>query len=33
LVNRLTTHIKIKMTVCAHGSLDRFGIVHTKLLE
>jgi hypothetical protein len=33
LINRLTAHIKIMMTVCANGSLDGLGLVHAKLLE
>jgi hypothetical protein len=33
LINRCATHIKIKMTVSAHGSLDGLCIVHIKLLE
>jgi hypothetical protein len=33
LINRLTTHVKIKMTICAHGSLDGLSLVHAKLLD
>jgi hypothetical protein len=33
LINRCAAHIKIKMTVSAHGGLNGLCIIHTKLLE
>jgi hypothetical protein len=33
LINQLTAHVKIKMTICAHVSLDGLSLVHAKLLE
>jgi hypothetical protein len=33
LINQCATHIKIKMTISAHGSLDGLYLIHTKLLE
>jgi hypothetical protein len=33
LINRCVTHIKIKMTISGHGSLDELCIIHTKLIE
>jgi hypothetical protein len=33
LINQYVVHIKIKMTISAHGSLDEFCIIHIKLLE
>jgi hypothetical protein len=33
LINRCATHIKIKMIISAHGSLDGLCIIHTKLLK
>jgi hypothetical protein len=33
LTNRCAAHIKIKMIISAHGSLDGLCIIHTKLLE
>jgi hypothetical protein len=33
LINRCATQIKIKMIISAYGSLDRFCLVHVKLLE
>jgi hypothetical protein len=33
LINRCAAHIKIKMTISAHESLDGLCIIHTKLLE
>jgi hypothetical protein len=33
LINRCAAQIKIMMSISAHGSLDRFCIVHAKLLE
>jgi hypothetical protein len=32
LINRCAIHIKIKMTIGAHGSLDGFCLIHAKLL-
>jgi hypothetical protein len=33
LIHRFSTHIKIKMSICAHESFDGFCFVHVKLLE
>jgi hypothetical protein len=32
LIHQFFTHIKFKMSICAHGSLDGFYLVHAKLL-
>jgi hypothetical protein len=29
----LTSSVEVKMPICSHGSLDGFGILHSKLLE
>jgi hypothetical protein len=33
LIHRFSTHIKIKISICAHESLDGFCLVHGKLFE
>jgi hypothetical protein len=33
LINRCVTHIKIKMNISSHGSLDGLCIIHIKLLQ
>jgi hypothetical protein len=33
LINQLIAHVKIKMTIYAHGSLDGLNLVPAKLLE
>jgi hypothetical protein len=33
LIHRIATHVKIKMSIYDHGSLDEFYLVHAKLLE
>jgi hypothetical protein len=33
LIHQFSTHIKIKVSICAHESLDEFCLVHAKLLE
>jgi hypothetical protein len=33
LIYRVTSCIEVKMAICPHRSLDRFDILHSKLLE
>jgi hypothetical protein len=33
IIHRFSTHIKIRISISAHGSFDRFYLVHAKLLE
>ena len=33
LIYGLTSCVEVEMLICSHGSLDGFGILHSKLLE
>jgi hypothetical protein len=33
LIYSFTSHVEVEMLICSHGSLDGFGILHSKLLE